>query len=129
MASDKIHVDILVIGGGIAGMRASLDLAARGYPGALVEMKRRITRIMIGLSKVFPTLDCSRCITINDMDRFHLGIDTIDRLPQTGDEGIYLKQRLKNTLIEHKQYIDKYGQELPEICHWKLGATNAGKTV
>ena len=67
MASDKIHVDILVIGGGIAGMRASLDLAARGYPGALVEMNRRITRIMIGLSKVFPTLDCCSCITTPKM--------------------------------------------------------------
>ena len=46
-------------------------------------------------------------------------MDTIDRLPQTGDKGITLKQRLKDKLVEHKQYIDKYGEDLPEIRDWK----------
>jgi xylulose-5-phosphate/fructose-6-phosphate phosphoketolase len=54
-------------------------------------------------------------------------MDTIDRLPQTGGKGIYLKQQLKDKLIEHKQYIEKYGEDLPEIRNWKWGATNAGK--
>ncbi len=58
---------------------------------------------------------------LNDLDRFHLVMDTIDRLPQTGDKGIYLKQQLKDKLVEHKQYIDKYGQDLPEIRNWKWG--------
>ena len=44
---------------------------------------------------------------LNDLDRFHLVMDTIDRLPQTGDKGIDLKQQLKDKLIEHKQYIDQ----------------------
>jgi xylulose-5-phosphate/fructose-6-phosphate phosphoketolase len=56
---------------------------------------------------------------LNDLDRFHLVMDTIDRLPQTGDKGIYLKQQLKDKLIEHKEYIDKYGEDLPEIRNWK----------
>jgi xylulose-5-phosphate/fructose-6-phosphate phosphoketolase len=64
---------------------------------------------------------------LNELDRFHLVMDTIDRLSQTGDKGIYLKQQLKDKLIEHKQYIDKYGEDLPEIRHCKCGATNAGK--
>jgi xylulose-5-phosphate/fructose-6-phosphate phosphoketolase len=64
---------------------------------------------------------------LNDLDRFHLVMDAIDRLPQTGDKGIYLKQQLKDKLIEHKQYIDKYGEDLPEVRNWKWGATNAGK--
>ena len=55
----------------------------------------------------------------NDLDRFHLVMDAIDRLPQTGDKGIYLKQQLKDKLIDHKQYIDKYGQDMPEIRNWK----------
>jgi xylulose-5-phosphate/fructose-6-phosphate phosphoketolase len=56
---------------------------------------------------------------LNDLDRFHLVMDTIDRLPQTGDKGIALKQQLKDKLIEHKLYIDKYGQDMPEIRNWK----------
>jgi xylulose-5-phosphate/fructose-6-phosphate phosphoketolase len=56
---------------------------------------------------------------LNEMDRFHLVMDTIDRLPQTGDKGIYLKQQLKDKLIEHRQYINKHGQDMPEIRNWK----------
>lgn len=56
---------------------------------------------------------------LNDMDRFHLVIDAIDRLPQTGSKGIYLKQQLQNKLVEHKQYICRYGEDMPEIRNWK----------
>lgn len=52
---------------------------------------------------------------LNDPERFHLVMDTIDRLPQTGDKGAHLKQQLKDKLIEHKQYIDKCGEDMPEI--------------
>jgi len=64
---------------------------------------------------------------LNDLDRFHLVMDTIDRLPQTGDKGLFLKQQLKEKLIDHKQYIDKHGQDMPEIRNWKWGAVNPGK--
>jgi xylulose-5-phosphate/fructose-6-phosphate phosphoketolase len=58
---------------------------------------------------------------LNDLDRFHLAIDVIDRLPQTGSAGVYLKQGLQNKLIEHKRYIARYGQDMPEIRNWKWG--------
>jgi len=56
---------------------------------------------------------------LNDLDRFHLVVDVIDRLLQTGDKGVYLKQQLQDKLIEHKQYINKHAEDLPEIRNWK----------
>jgi xylulose-5-phosphate/fructose-6-phosphate phosphoketolase len=64
---------------------------------------------------------------LNDLDRFHLVIDAIDRLPQTGDQGIYLKRQLRDKLVEHKQYIDEHGEDLPEIRNWKWRVADAGK--
>ena len=55
----------------------------------------------------------------NDIDRFHLVIDVIDRLPQLGSQGDYLKQQLKDKLVEHKIYVHKHGKDLPEILNWK----------
>jgi heterodisulfide reductase subunit A len=62
-----IQVDALVVGGGIAGMQTSLDLADQGYQVALVEKEASIGGKMIALSKVFPTLDCCSCITTPKM--------------------------------------------------------------
>jgi len=56
---------------------------------------------------------------LNELDRFHLVMDVVDRLPQTGDRGIYLKQQLKDKLVEHRQYINKNGRDMPEVRDWK----------
>jgi xylulose-5-phosphate/fructose-6-phosphate phosphoketolase len=55
---------------------------------------------------------------LNEMDRFHLVMDAIDRLPQTGSKGTYLKQMLQDKLIQHKEYIDLNGEDMPEIRNW-----------
>ncbi len=61
-------------------------------------------------------------VVMNDLDRFHLVADVIDRLPQLGPKAAYAKQAIRDKLIEHKQYVTKYGEDLPEIRNWKWGA-------
>jgi len=62
MDKKELTVDVLVIGGGIAGLQAALDSADQGFQVLIVEKEPSIGGKMIGLSKVFPTLDCSSCI-------------------------------------------------------------------
>lgn len=63
---------------------------------------------------------------LNDLDRFHLVMDTIDRLPQTDERGLALQRLLQQKLIEHRQYIGKHGQDMPEIRNWRWKAPPPG---
>lgn len=55
----------------------------------------------------------------NDIDRFHLVIDLIDRLPHLGIKGKQIQQLMQDKLVLHKQYICKYGKDMPEILDWR----------
>ena len=54
----------------------------------------------------------------NELDRFHLVMDVVDQVPGLGTKSVYLKQRMRDKLVEHKHYIDKHGEDLPEIRNW-----------
>ena len=63
---------------------------------------------------------------LNDIDRFHLVIDVVQRLQSLGNRGAYLVQRMNDKLVEHRQYIKDHGVDLPEIREWKW---NNGKGI
>jgi xylulose-5-phosphate/fructose-6-phosphate phosphoketolase len=65
---------------------------------------------------------------LNDLDRFHLVMDAIDRLPKAGAAGARLKRQLQDKLVEHRQYINEHGQDMPEIRNWQWDAALAGST-
>ena len=61
-------------------------------------------------------------VVLNDLDRFHLVEDVIDRLPQLGAKAAYFKQAIDEKLIDHKEHIRQYGDDMPEISGWKWGS-------
>jgi xylulose-5-phosphate/fructose-6-phosphate phosphoketolase len=63
-------------------------------------------------------------VVLNDLDRFHLVEDVIDRLPQLGARAAYFKQALRNKLLEHHEYIRKHGEDQPDITGWRWGAAS-----
>jgi xylulose-5-phosphate/fructose-6-phosphate phosphoketolase len=60
-------------------------------------------------------------VVMNDLDRFHLVGDVIDRVARLGPRAAYAQQAIRDKLIEHKQYITEHGEDLPEIRNWKWG--------
>src|SRR6187401_2173696 len=57
-------------------------------------------------------------VVLNDLDRFHLVEDVIDRLPQLGSRAAYAKQAIRNALIEHRHYINERGEDHPFVLGW-----------
>jgi heterodisulfide reductase subunit A len=103
---EKIQVDALVIGGGIAGMQSALDLADQGYQVALVECEPSIGGKMIALSKVFPTLDCCSCITTPKMSAVahheNIRLYTYCEVQSVDDQNDHLKA----AVLQKPRYVD-----------------------
>jgi xylulose-5-phosphate/fructose-6-phosphate phosphoketolase len=57
-------------------------------------------------------------VALNDLDRYHLAIDVIDRVPRLSSVGAYAKQEFRERLIDHRQYIQRVGDDPPEIKDW-----------
>jgi len=102
--------------------------AYHGYPTLIHRLtyrRKNHTNIHVRGYKEEGTITTAFDMTVlNDMDRFHLVCDVVDRLPQLGSRGDYLRQQMQDKLIEHREYINKYGQDMPEITNWQWGVNN-----
>lgn len=58
-------------------------------------------------------------VVLNDLDRFHLVMDVIDRVPKLESAGAHLMQQMRDKRFEHKRYIAEHGEDMPEIRDWK----------
>ena len=62
-------------------------------------------------------------VVLNDLDRFHLVADVVDRVPKLGYKAAHLKQTVRDKLIEHRHYITTHGDDMPEIRNWRWSVT------
>ena len=58
-------------------------------------------------------------VVLNDLDRFHLVQDVVDRVPTLGANVAYIKQAIRDKLFDHREYVRKYGDDMPEVRDWK----------
>jgi xylulose-5-phosphate/fructose-6-phosphate phosphoketolase len=68
-------------------------------------------------------------VVLNDLDRFHLIADVIDRVPTLGPRAAYAQQAIRDKLIEHKRYIARYGQDMPEVRNWRWSLGTPTRSV
>ncbi len=103
--------------------------AFHGYPGLIHRLtyrrKNHINLHVHGYKEEGTITTAFDMTVLNELDRFHLVIAAIDRLPQTGDRGTELQQQLREKLVAHRQYICEHGEDMPEIRDWKWGAVDA----
>ncbi|MEO6993652.1 MAG: phosphoketolase family protein [Lacunisphaera sp.] len=100
--------------------------AHHGYPTLIHRLTYRRTNHenihVRGFKEEGTTTTPFDMVVLNELDRFHLVAEVINRVPSLGHNAAYARQALRDKLIEHKQYIAKHGEDLPEIRNWKWGA-------
>jgi len=97
--------------------------AFHGYPAAihhLTSHRANYSNMHVrGYKEEGTTTTPFDMVVMNELDRFHLVKSAIDRLPQVEDQAAYVKQCLRDRLLDHKEYVQKYGEDMPEIRNWK----------
>ena len=101
----------------------SIIFTFNGYPWLIHRLTYRRTNHknlhVRGYKKNGTTTTPFDMVVLNDLDRFHLVGDVIDRVPGLGAHAAYVKQFLRDKLFDHRVYINKRGDDLPEIRGWK----------
>lgn len=97
--------------------------AFHGYPWLIHRLTYRRTNHqnlhVRGFKEEGTTTTPFDMVVLNDLDRFHLVMDVIDRVPELQGLGAHVKQMMRYRLIEHKEYILQHGDDIPEIKDWK----------
>jgi xylulose-5-phosphate/fructose-6-phosphate phosphoketolase len=97
--------------------------AWHGYPRLIHELTYRRTNHanlhVRGFKEEGTTTTPFDMLVRNDLDRFHLVMDVADRVPALGSTAAYLKQRMRDKRIEHREYVVAHGEDMPEIRDWK----------
>jgi len=104
--------------------------AYHGYPSLIHRLTYRRTNHhnfhVHGFREEGTTTTPFDMVVLNRLDRFHLVASVIDRVPALGPRAAYAQQAIRDKLIEHKQYIAKYGEDMPEVRNWQwAGGTSA----
>jgi len=100
----------------------SILFAYHGYPWLIHRLTYRRTNHrnlhVRGYKEEGTTTTPFDMVVMNDLDRFHLVADVIDRVPKLGHRAAYARQAIWNKRVDHKQYIHRMGEDMPEIRNW-----------
>src|SRR5262249_24572415 len=104
--------------------------AFHGYPWLIHRLTYRRTNHknihVRGYQEEGPTTTPFDMCVLNGIDRFHLVGDVIDRVPSLGSRAAYAKQAIRDALIDHREYINKHGEDDPRILGWRWGGSAVG---
>jgi xylulose-5-phosphate/fructose-6-phosphate phosphoketolase len=113
---------VLTVNGGSSSIKFAL-FAYHGYPWLIHRLTYRRTNHgnlhVRGYKEEGTTTTPFDMVVVNDLDRFHLVGDVVDRVPSLGTRAAYVKQLIRDKLITHESYIDKHGEDLPEVRNWR----------
>ncbi|HVK77252.1 MAG TPA: phosphoketolase family protein [Kofleriaceae bacterium] len=104
--------------------------AFHGYPSLIHQLTYRRTNHgnlhVHGFREEGTTTTPFDMVVLNQLDRFHLALDVIDRLPALGARAAYFRQAIRDRLIDHKQYIEAHGEDLPDLAGWRWSPVEPG---